>query len=378
MDFKEMTIEQLEERRAAIPTELDKEDADLNALEEEIRGINEELESRKAAEEKKVEIREAVAAGEGKVIEQAKTEEVKKMDINEIRNSKQYIDAYAEYIKSGDPAECRALLSENATNGTVAVPELVYDIVKTAWEREGIMSRVRKSYIRGNLKVGFEISGSDATVHAEGVAVDEESLVLGVVNLVPASIKKWISISDEALDLSGEAFLQYIYDELAYRIAKKAADTLVAKIEACGTVSTTTCPSVQIETAASIGLGTIAAAMSKLSDDAANPVVMMNKATWGAFKAEQYKGNFAVDPFEGLDVVFNNTITAFSAASTGDTYAIVGDLDQGALANFPNGEEITFKYDEMTLATSDLVRVIGRQFVGLGVVAPDAFVKIQK
>lgn len=300
------------------------------------------------------------------------------MDINEIRNSKQYIDAYAEYIKSGDATECRALLSENATNGTVAVPELVYDIVKTAWEREGIMSRVRKSYIRGNLKVGFEISGTDATVHAEGVAVDEESLVLGVVNLVPASIKKWISISDEALDLSGEAFLQYIYDELAYRIAKKAADTLVAKIEACGTVSTATCPSVQIETAASIGLGTIAAAMSKLSDDAANPVVMMNKATWGAFKAVQYAGSYAVDPFEGLDVVFNNTITAFSAASTGDTYAIVGDLDQGALANFPNGEEITFKYDEMTLATSDLVRVIGRQFVGLGVVAPDAFVKIQK
>ncbi len=378
MEFKEMTVEQLEERKQAIPTELDNDDADLNALEEEIRGINEELESRKAAEEKKVEIREAVAAGEGKVIEQAKTEEVKKMDINEIRNSKQYIDAYAEYIKSGDATECRALLSENATNGTVAVPELVYDIVKTAWEREGIMSRVRKSYIRGNLKVGFEISGTDATVHAEGAAVDEESLVLGVVNLVPASIKKWISISDEALDLSGEAFLQYIYDELAYRIAKKAADTLVAKIEACGTVSTATCPSVQIETAASIGLGTIAAAMSKLSDDAANPVVMMNKATWGAFKAVQYAGSYAVDPFEGLDVVFNNTITAFSAASTGDTYAIVGDLDQGALANFPNGEEITFKYDEMTLATSDLVRVIGRQFVGLGVVAPDAFVKIQK
>ena len=378
MEFKEMTVEQLEERKAAIPTELDNEDADLNALEEEIRGINEELESRKAAEEKKVEIREAVAAGEGKVIEHSKTDEVKKMDVNEIRNSKQYIDAYAEYLKSGDPAECRALLSENATGGTVAVPEMVYDIVKTAWQREGIMSRVRKSYIRGNLKVGFEISSDEAHTHNEGASVNEEALVLGVVNLVPSSIKKWISISDEALDLSGEAFLQYIYDELAYRIAKKAADLLIANIEACGTVSTTTCPSVQTVTAASIGVGTVAAAMAQLSDDAANPVVMMNKATWGAFKAEQYKANYAIDPFEGLDVVFNNTITAYSAASTGDTYAIVGDLDQGALANFPNGEEITFKYDEMTLATSDLVRVIGRQFVGLGVVAPDAFVKIQK
>ena len=53
MEFKEMTVEQLEERKQAIPTELDNDDADLNALEEEIRGINEELESRKAAEEKK-------------------------------------------------------------------------------------------------------------------------------------------------------------------------------------------------------------------------------------------------------------------------------------------------------------------------------------
>ena len=378
MEFKEMTVEQLEERKAAIPAELDNEDADLNALEEEVRGINNELEERKVAEEKKVEIREAVAAGQGTVVEQVKVEEVKKMDNNEIRNSKEYINAYAEYIKSNDPTECRALLTENVS-GQVPVPELVYDIVKTAWQREGIMSRVRKAFVKGNLKVGFEISGTDAAVHTEGGdAVAEETLVLGVVNLVPQSIKKWISVSDEALDLRGEAFLDYIYDELAYRIAKKAADLLVAQIEACGTVSTTTCPSVPVVTAASASLGTIAAAMAALSDDAANPTIIMNKATWGTFKALQASGNYGYDPFEGLDVVFNNTITAYSAASTGDTYVIVGDLDQGALANFPNGEGIEFKFDDTTLMTSDLVRVLGREYVGIGVVAPDAFVKIQK
>ena len=240
------------------------------------------------------------------------------------------------------------------------------------------MSRVRKAYIKGNLKVGFEISSSEAALHTEGVAVDEESLVLGTVNLIPQSIKKWISISDEAMDLSGEAFLRYIYDELAYRIAKKAADTLVAKIIACGTVSTTTCPGVPVITEATVGVGTIAKAMAALSDEAANPVAMMNKLTWGALKNAQAGASYAYDPFEGIPVVFNNTIKAYSAASTGDTYIIVGDLDHGALANFPNGEEITFKYDEMTLATQDLVRVIGREFVALGVVAPDAFVKVNK
>ena len=378
MEFKEMSMEELNERKAAIALELDAPEADLDALEAEARGINEEIEARKNAEAQKAEIRAAVANGAGVVTETIEPEvREEKKTMEEIRNSKEYIEAYANYIKTEDPTECRALLSENGS-GAIPVPELVYDIVKTAWEREGIMSRVRKAYIKGNLKVGFEISSSEAVAHTEGVAVDEESLVLGTVALIPQAIKKWISISDEALDLSGEPFLRYIYDELAYRIAKKAADTLVAKIIACGTVSTTTCPGVPAITEATIGVGTVAKAIANLSDDAANPVVMMNKLTWGALKAAQADANYGYDPFEGLPVVFNNTITAYSAASTGDTYMIVGDLDQGALANFPAGEEITFKYDDMTLATSDLVRVIGREYVALGVVAPDAFVKVKK
>lgn len=378
MEIKEMTVDALEERKNAIVAELDTEGADLDALEEEMRSIKAELEERKAAEAKKAEIRASVAAGEGVVIKEIEQEERKMPTANEIRDSKEYIDAYARFIKTNDDAECRALLSENGS-GTVAVPSLVYDIIKNAWEREGIMSRVRKSYVKGNLKVGFEINADGAVIHTEGSgAVNEENLTLGIVNLVPQSIKKWISFSDEALDLSGEAFLEYIYDELTYQIAKKAADTLVAKIEACGTASTTTCVGVPVIEASSASVGTVAQAMAALSDQASNPVVIMNKATWGTLKAAQYANKFNVDPFEGLDVVFNSTIKSFDAASTGDTYMIVGDLGEGALANFPNGEEINLKFDDVSLATSDLVKVIGREFVALGVVGPKAFVKVQK
>ena len=378
MEIKEMTVDQLEERKAAIIGELDAPEADLDALEEEVRAIKEELEARKAAETQKAEIRAAVAAGAGEVTEKVETEERNKPTMEEIRNSKEYIDAYAEYIKTEDPTECRALLSENGS-GTVAVPSYVEDIVRTAWEREGIMARVRKAYIKGNLKVGFELSADGASVHTEGgAAVSEESLVLGTVTLVPASIKKWISLSDEVMDLRGTAFLDYIYDELTYRIAKKAADQLIAAIEACGTVSTSTCPGIPKVTQASISLGTIAAAVAQLSDEAANPTIMMNKLTYSAFKSAQYAASTPVDPFEGLPVVFNNTITAYSVASTGDTYVIVGDLDQGALANFPAGDGIDIKYDDVTLMTSDLIRVLGRQYVAVGVVAPGAFVKVTK
>lgn len=377
MELKDMTIDQLEERKAAIATEIDAPEADLDALESEARAINEEIETRKQAEAQKAEIRAAVAQGAGETVKTIEAEERKVPTMEEIRNSKEYINAYANYIKSGNDAECRALLSQNGS-GTVAVPELVYDIVKTAWEKEGIMSRVRKAYLKGNLKVGFEISSSAAETHTEGVAVNEETLVLGVVELVPQSIKKWISVSDEALDLQGEAFLRYIYDELAYRIAKKAADLLVANILACGTASTTTCPAVAAITVKTPSMATVAEAIAHISGDAANPTIIMNKLTWAHFKGLQLANGYAADPFEGCDVVFNENLTAVGAATTGVPYMIVGDLDLGALANFPNGADISFKYDEMTLATQDLVRVIGRQLVGLGVVAPNAFCKVTK
>ena len=379
-----LDAEQIDARSAELASEI--EVAETNEAMDAIQAEMEAIEERKAVIKLEVEQRKAdmaaVIQGHGDVVEEVKDE--RKLDTMEVRNTKEYIDAYAEYIKSGDDTECRGkLTSTNDTTpngtGTVAVPEFVYDIVKTAWEKEGIMSLVRKSYLRGNLKVQFEAEAGEAAIHAEGgSAVDEENLVLGIVELVPQSIKKWISISDEVYDLRGEEFLRYIYDELAYRIAKKAADQVIAKIEACGTVSTTTCPGVPKLQATSASLGTIASAMAMLSDEAANPVIMMNKATWGTFKALQAAGSFGYDPFEGLPVVFNNKIASYAAATTGVTYAIVGDLGHGALANFPNGDGIEFKFDELSRKKEDLVEVLGREYVGLGIVAPDAFVKITK
>ena len=372
-----LDLDGVEARSAELSAEMT-EDGNLEAFESEIAMLEERkgqiLEERAAQKA----ATEAVINGEGETIKETIIEEKRTMTDMEIRNSKEYINAFAEYIKSGDDTECRALLTENAS-GTVAVPELVYDIVKNAWEREGIMSRVRKAYLKGNLKVGFELSADGAWVHTEGSgAVTTENLVLGTVSIVPESIKKSIQISDEALDLRGEAFLQWVYDELAYRIAKKAADTLVAKIVAAGTASTSTAVGVPAITATTVSMGTIAGAIAQLSDEAANPVIIMNKLTYPVFKSVQYANGYGADPFEGLPVIFNNSLAAHAAATTGVCYAIVGDLGEGALANFPNGEEIQFKMDDVSLADADLVKITGREYVGLGIIGPQSFVKLIK
>lgn len=189
MEIKEMQMSDIEQRSLEIEEEMKNEGADIDALTAEVN----DLEARKVQIEEEVEQRKKEAEEALKTaVEVEKVEEVRRMSDMEIRNTKEYIDAYADYIKTGKDVECRTLLSEN-NSGTVAVPEFVYDIVKTAWQKEGIMSLVRKAYVKGNLKVGFEISGTDAVVHTEGGdAVSEETLTLGTVNMVPASIKKWI------------------------------------------------------------------------------------------------------------------------------------------------------------------------------------------
>lgn len=381
--IEEMTVEEVDVRASEIKAEL------ADASEERLAELNAEadaLETRKN-ELKKIaaeaqEKRKAVADGTAE-IDSANTiiKEKKSMTNAEVVTTKEYRDAFANYIRTGDDKECRALLTENVS-GDVPVASIVYDIVKNAWEKEGIVARVKKAYIKGNLKVGFEISADGAFIHTEGQSVSAasaENLVLGTVTIVAANIKKFIFVSDEVIDSTN--FLQYVYDELVYQIAKKLADQVIVKIEACGTVSTNT-PSVNVAvgkiTESSIALNTIANAIAKLSDQASDPVIMMNKATFAAFKAVQAAGNYGYDPFEGLPVLFNNTITAFSAATTGVTYAIVGDLGEGMLMNFPNGEDIKIKLDDMSQAESDLVKIVGRQYVGLEVVGPMSFCKIAK
>ena len=391
MNIENMTLEEIEARRAelserstAIATETTTcaDVARLEALDKEADAIAEE---RKALDARETAINEAAEARAAKIADVINhgTESrtiIPEDNHMEVRNTKEYIEAYANYIKKGDDTECRALLSTNAaTGGTVAVPELVEEIVRTAWEREGIIARVRKAYLQGNVKVGFERSADGAQIHAESAntPATEQNLVLGTVEIKPQSIKKWISISDEVYDLHGEAFLRYIYDELVYHIAKKAADTLVGIIAALPQTSSASAPAAAKVTAAP-AVGTIAQAIAMLSDEAANPVVIMNKATWGAFKSAAYAAQYGVDPFEGLEVLFNNSLPAYSSATSGAVYAIVGDLEVGALANFPAGEDIDLKFDDLSMAEYDLIRIIGRQYVGLGAVTPNAFTLIAK
>lgn len=378
MDFLEKTGEELEARKLEIRDSLNAEDADLDALEAEARAINEELERRAAEQKEKEKIIEKVIEERTVVIEDGGKENT--MTEREIRSSKEYMDAYVRYLKGLDKngTECRAILSENAPDdGMIPVPVYVEGRIQTAWERDEILSRIRKTYFKGNVKIGVEMAATPAGIHEEGAeAMPEEELTIAVVEIVAKSIKKWIFISDEVLDLNGEAFLDYIYDEIEYQIVKVAAEGALAVILQAPD-SGTGAPIISATEISALSVADIVTAIGQLSGGASDIVFIANRATIAAYQALALGANYAFDIFAGATVIPTDLLVSYDNADEGETFAIVGDL-KGVQGNFPAGDSVKFTFDPYSHAEEDLVKIVGRMFAGFGLVKNNVFTLLQK
>ena len=380
--MKYKTIQEIETRKAAILKEMEQDGADLEALKKEMDELRQNAEEIKTAAAKAEELRKAIALGaSGVVVVETHDAEAKPASLDEVRNSAEYINAYANYIKTGRDTECRTvLLSKNApspASGQLPVPDMLESIIKTAWERNEFLSRVRRTYFRGNLRVPFELSATGAWVHAEGTTgLTEEEITIGIVEMKPENIKKWIRISDEAIDLGGEDFLRYIYDEITYRILMELVKQLVADVTGASASNSSTAIGVPVVKIAP-GVNVIRDAVTKLTEEATDICVVLNRQTEASFNAAYAIGNFPIDPFDGLPRVYTSALPVYSTASENDTYAIVGDL-KALQVNYPVGEGVVIKWDDLSLAEDDLVKVVGRQYAGHGITAPGRLVKLTK
>lgn len=384
MEIEKMTNEELDlklkelETRSAIADEQEIEEITKEVEAIETRKAEIKAEFEKAEEERKA-IAEAPQVEEPETIIEERIN--KTMDLKEIRSSKEYIDAFANYIKTGKDEEVRALLTDFG-GGTIPTPTFVQEYVETAWSRSNIASKVKKLNVKGILKVPYEISSSDAVVHTEGAAApDEEALVIGTATITPATIKKWIGVTDEVLGLHSEEFLRYIYDELTERIIKKLDEDIVA------TVAASTSPFTATVDVAAIDATTILQGLAELADSANEPTIVMNKKVFfNSFMGllddvhrpiyevlldNERKPRYFLN---GCEVVFDN-VNFDDTPAAGDPIALVGDFS-GVTANYPEGEDVKIVVDPYTSAKADKVEFIAKLYVGIGVTKPASFALI--
>lgn len=244
MDFKDKTIEELEARKAEIAAEVDADGANLDALEEEIRAINEELEARKAAETKKAEIRSAVAKGEGIVTKKFTPEkrEVSKMFGVETR---EYRDAWVKSLikREMGEEERSALTSAGAVIPTMTVNDVWDRLIKPA----ELLGKVDVSQFPSYVRFPKATTVNAAASGAVGTTISESSDVIGYVDLTPNEYTKLLTVGADiehmAIDAIHSWIVNNLVDSIRYAMNKdivvgtgsNALKGLTASVDANGT-----------------------------------------------------------------------------------------------------------------------------------------------
>ena len=229
MELKEMTIDQLEERKSAIVAELDAPEADLDALESEMRSIKEELETRKAVEAEKVETRAEVAEGAGEVTETIEVEERK----NEMfgRETAEYRSAFIANLVGQATPEQRAILADNTNYGDgialpVALDTAIWDQVHTA---HPILADV--ATIRSGIAIKVTKVTPGAVTKKKDSDASTEQTTTGVdVVLVGADYHTYVTLSYAEAKMSQGAVESFLVQEIADALGEALAKDVFARI----------------------------------------------------------------------------------------------------------------------------------------------------
>lgn len=338
MDIKEMTIEQLEERKEAILAALDKDDADLDALEKEARSIKEELEARKADASKRAEIRAAVAQGDGEV---KKTFDKEKRKMFE-RDSLEYRNAWLKSLQGKElTAEERAGYTQGSTYATNAIPTLVADKFFAKMKKLApMMNHITLMRVAGNLKfVAESSSNSDAAVHTENSALTPAADTTVSVTLGAKEFVKLIGISKSAAMMSVDAFEDWLVEMISGDLARAIDNYIVNSAIAAATYTTGTNQIVNTQAWTRGNLNSLIALLPAAYD--AEATFLMNKATLynkvagivdsvgRPYFIENHEDGFA-GRLMGYPVLLDDYVTtANDAVYLGRWAGVVGNLSEG-------------------------------------------------
>lgn len=231
MELRDMTIEELEARKAAIVTEIDSDDADLDALEEEARSINAELESRKDLEAQKNEIRAQVAEGAGETI--AEVEEViEERDTKMFGiETKEYRDAFMANLVGAATAEQRAILADNTNYGDgLALPVgLDREIWDQITEAHPILADVE--VLRSGMAIKVtKMTPAAITKKMDSATSTEQTFTSAEVVLVGADYHTYVTLSYAEAKMSQGAMERFLVREIADAIGEALAKDVFARI----------------------------------------------------------------------------------------------------------------------------------------------------
>lgn len=281
-------MEEIEVRLSEIAGEMDNEDADLDALTEEVRKLKNEKQQLAEAAEKRAQLRRDVAGGAGVVVrrfDDQPKEETFGVETEEYRT------AWLKKLQGKDltAAEQRAYTVSNG-----AISQLVVnDIMTVVRDHAPLMSRITMVYSGSKITYYIEGTNNAATAHTENAAITAAADTLTSVTLSPSEIVKMIQVSDAAQQMSIPVFNSWLSTTLGEAIARKINADIINAISTAATSAGATITAATVQTLLGSVKGervaiicnrkTLYTALLPLQDNSKSSIVRFDGTATGAY-----------------------------------------------------------------------------------------------
>lgn len=230
--YRTQSVEDMQKRAAAIGAEIDSNaDADVEALNIELKGIKEARDNAEARSD----VKRTLSFFEGGDMKPQK----RSFDAETVLDTEEYRTAFFKTMlgqKLSDvekrafelATETRADAYNTSSNSAAVLPtQTLNEIIKKARTMGGLLGECRAFNMPTKISIPIGTPSTKAAWHTEAAAVESENVTTATVSFDGYEIMKVFSISEKARKMSINAFESYLVEELRACVLETIADALI-------------------------------------------------------------------------------------------------------------------------------------------------------
>ena len=230
--YRTQSVEDMQKRAAAIGAEIDSNaDADVEALNIELKGIKEARDNAEARSD----VKRTLSFFEGGDMKPQK----RSFDAETVLDTEEYRTAFFKTMlgqKLSDvekrafelAIETRNDAYNTSSNSAAVLPtQPLNEIIKKARTMGGLLGECRAFNMPTKISIPIGTPSTKAAWHTEAASVDSENVTVAAVSFDGYEIMKVFSISEKARKMSINAFESYLVEELRACVLETIADALI-------------------------------------------------------------------------------------------------------------------------------------------------------
>lgn len=230
--YRTQSVEDMQKRALEIGKEIDTNaDADVEALNIELKGIREAKENA----ETRSDVKRTLSFFEGGDMKPQK----RSFDAETVLDTEEYRTAFFKTMlgqKLSDvekrafevATETRTDAYNTSSNSAAVLPtHTLNEIIKKARTMGGLLGEIRAFNMPTKISIPIGTPSTKAAWHTEAASVDSENVTVAAVSFDGYEIMKVFSISEKARKMSINAFESYLVEELRACVLETIADAIV-------------------------------------------------------------------------------------------------------------------------------------------------------